>query len=134
MLGSPQPSRRATCQPITATAGKRCPGIGCRLPEPDTLHKKYYTLVEYHDMWKSEKQTGKGIQLNTSYTTKAILDQSPLMTFSLSKNAGFLQLVQHNLRPFKDLFLQEFKNNSTPLIHKLDPHCTVKAASSSTDS
>jgi len=34
---SPQPSRCATCQPIIATAGTRSVGIGCRLPEPDTL-------------------------------------------------------------------------------------------------
>jgi len=34
---SPQPSRRATCQPIIATAGTRFVGIGCRLPETDTL-------------------------------------------------------------------------------------------------
>jgi len=37
---SPKP-RRATCQPIIATAGARCPGIGFRLPKPDTLRWKY---------------------------------------------------------------------------------------------
>jgi len=36
---SPQPSRHATCQPIIATAGAGCSGIGYRWPEPDTLRK-----------------------------------------------------------------------------------------------
>jgi len=41
---SPQPSQRATCQPIIATAGARFPGIGFRLPEPDTLRSIYLSI------------------------------------------------------------------------------------------
>jgi len=76
-LRARKPSRRATCQPIIATAGTRTAGIECWLPEPDTLrYINYITLMRQILPKRCFSNLANPVTFNTTYSQRRHLRSS----------------------------------------------------------